>query len=326
MLLAEHLRTQPFTLSMSCTFFGYFAHCGALEALLEAGLTPSKVTGSSAGAVVAGLYASGFGTTEMSTLFTELNFSDIFSFRPRLYWGFPLVGMFQQELERLEARILGSHKPKRLEDCPLPVAISVYDTTDSSCRVLTRGRLATAIAASAAVPVLMHGVFDDDTGHRFIDAGVGGDMLGVQGAHPEETVLAVNLFLRAFVPKLPDHLPKAIVVDLYGVPFVTPGSLHSVGPKAKRAAYHAMKRALNSPVPPEHGKARRIEIRPAGAATGTATAQANKMPADMEYSAWSASSPDDAGMNSENEDECVKGSASKQQQRSGASWLQLMWS
>lgn len=316
MLLAEHLRAQPFTLSMSCTFFGYFAHCGALEALLEEGLKPSKVTGSSAGAVVAGLYASGFGTTEMSTLFTELNFSDIFSFRPRFYSSFPLVGLFQQELERLEARILGEHKPKRLEECRMPVAISVYDTSESRGRVLTRGRLATAIAASAAVPVLMHGVFDDESGHRFVDAGVGGDMLGVQGAHSEETVLAVNLFLRAFVPKLPDHLPKAIVVDLYGVPFVAPGSLHTVGPKAKLAAYQAMKRALNTPVPPDDGKARRIEIRPTA-----------EMSTDMAGS--SASSPESGPHKPAMQSATQQQQQEKEEQcapQRGASWFQLLWS
>lgn len=256
--LREHLATTPFTLSMSCSFFGYFAHCGALRACEEAGLKPRKVTGSSAGAVVAGLYSAGYSVDELEAMFREIGFYDIFTFRPRLYWGFPVVGLFQQNLEALEEKFL-SQKPRRLEDCGMPVALSVYDATQREGKVLTSGRIAVAVAASAAVPVFMHGVVDDD-GHRLLDAGVGGDMLGVDGVGADEDVLAINLFLRAFVPKLPRRLDKAIVVDLYGVPFVTPGSLHTSGPLARDAAYERMRQALNTPLPDDTGGPRRLEI------------------------------------------------------------------
>lgn len=248
MLLAEHLSKQPFTLTMSCTFFGFFAHSGALLALLEEGLYPSKVMGSSAGAVVAGMHAAGYTPDEMFEQFIQLSFSDIFSFCPTVYGGFPYVCFFKQRMEFLEDRILDGDRPKRIEDCKIPLSISVYDATDSKRRVMTRGRLSTAIAASAAVPFLMHGVYDDDDGHRLVDAGVGGDMLGISGADPQDTILCINLFVRAFLPQLPHHLPKAIVVDLFGVPFCAPSSLQTTGPEARLAAYNAMKRALKQPV------------------------------------------------------------------------------
>ena len=123
MRLRDFLAAGDFSLSMSCTFFGYFAHAGALLALEEAGLRPSKVTGSSAGAVVAALYGAGYRPRDMEGLFKEINFGDAFRFRPRLYWGFPVVGLFEQKIDDIEAKVL-AERPKRFEDCEIPVAVT----------------------------------------------------------------------------------------------------------------------------------------------------------------------------------------------------------
>ena len=57
--LAALLRQQPFELIMSSGFFGFYAHAGVIVAIEEAGLVPSLVGGSSAGALVTGLWAAG---------------------------------------------------------------------------------------------------------------------------------------------------------------------------------------------------------------------------------------------------------------------------
>ena len=57
--LRDWLAESPFSLAMSSGFFGFFAHTGMLAALEEAGVLPAEVAGSSAGALVAGLWASG---------------------------------------------------------------------------------------------------------------------------------------------------------------------------------------------------------------------------------------------------------------------------
>mmetsp|Transcript_1458 Transcript_1458/g.2117 ORF Transcript_1458/g.2117 Transcript_1458/m.2117 type:complete len:336 (-) Transcript_1458:695-1702(-) len=248
MKLVDHLRAVNFSLHLSCSFFGYFAHSGALLALEEAGIRPQSVGGSSAGAVVAAMLAVGYSPSEMHALFNEISFSDIFTFRPRLYWGSPGFALFRQNLGEIENRVL-KDKPRRLEDCQMPVALSVQDVTTGKGRVLRSGQIAPAVAASAAVPVLMHAVKNPDDGHLFLDGGLSGDVLGVAGANPDDHILVINLFLRAFIPKTPSHLTKAVIVDLYGVPFVTPNSLHTTGPIAHRKAYEAMKLALNSELP-----------------------------------------------------------------------------
>ncbi|KAJ8603501.1 hypothetical protein CTAYLR_005111 [Chrysophaeum taylorii] len=187
MLVREWLAREQFTLSMSTTFFGYWAHSGALLALTEAGLRPNKVTGSSAGAVVAGLYGAGYDPgDEMAKLFEELKFKDLLEFRPSLYWGFPVVGFYRQRLDALEEKCLGPESPaegrKAIEDCRVPVAVSVYDAGLRKNRVVRSGRLAAAIAASAAVPVMMRGV--PDGGSLLLDGGVGGPRFSAPGTIP----------------------------------------------------------------------------------------------------------------------------------------------
>ena len=110
------------------------------QALHEAGLRPTAVTGASAGAVVAGLYGAGYEPDEMEAVFCELDFGTIFSFRPTVYWGFPVVGLFRQNLGALEALLLVD-RPMRLEDARLPVALSAYDVDEKQLKVLRTGRL-----------------------------------------------------------------------------------------------------------------------------------------------------------------------------------------
>ena len=59
MTLADRLRAEPFELIMSSGFFGFFAHTGVVQALEEVALAPALVGGSSAGALVAGLWGAG---------------------------------------------------------------------------------------------------------------------------------------------------------------------------------------------------------------------------------------------------------------------------
>ena len=48
--LGEWLSAEPFSLALSAGFFGFFAHCGVLQALSARGLVPARLSGASAGA------------------------------------------------------------------------------------------------------------------------------------------------------------------------------------------------------------------------------------------------------------------------------------
>src|SRR3712207_5829594 len=76
MTLRERLREKPFTLALSSGFFGFFAHCGVALAMSEEDLVPEKLTGSSAGAIVAAAWAHGVSPRELSFVLRELKRSD----------------------------------------------------------------------------------------------------------------------------------------------------------------------------------------------------------------------------------------------------------
>src|ERR1700676_4303210 len=56
-------------LCLNSSFLGFFAHAGFLRALLAMGVRPVAVSGASAGALVAGLFAAGVDPEEMLRLF-----------------------------------------------------------------------------------------------------------------------------------------------------------------------------------------------------------------------------------------------------------------
>ena len=74
--LRDWLAESPFSLAMSSGFFGFFAHTGMLAALEEAGVLPAEVAGSSAGALVAGLWASGIDAPALEVELTRLRRED----------------------------------------------------------------------------------------------------------------------------------------------------------------------------------------------------------------------------------------------------------
>ena len=54
-----------------------FAHVGALKAMEELGIRPDIISGTSAGAVIAVLYADGYSPDEILDLFSGLSFNDL---------------------------------------------------------------------------------------------------------------------------------------------------------------------------------------------------------------------------------------------------------
>ncbi|RZA01589.1 MAG: patatin, partial [Proteobacteria bacterium] len=84
--LRDWLGEGPFTLALSSSFFGFYAHCGIAAALFEAGLVPAKVSGASAGALVAGALASGLSPSEMADICFALARQDFWD--PGLGFGY----------------------------------------------------------------------------------------------------------------------------------------------------------------------------------------------------------------------------------------------
>ena len=141
-----------------------FAHIGVIQVLEEAGIKPSLVVGTSAGSLVAALYASGKGGAELQRVAEAMEEAALTD------WTLPIFsrGVFRGEaLARYVNAQLGS---RLIEQLPLPLGILATDLHNGEGVLFQRGDAGVAVRASSAVP----GVFlPVQIGQReFVDGGL----------------------------------------------------------------------------------------------------------------------------------------------------------
>ncbi len=141
-----------------------FAHVGVIQVLEREGLRPDLVAGTSAGSLVAVLYASGMKPAELERAALAMDEATIAD------WTLPLLsrGMLRgQALARYVNQQVGS---KQLQELPLPVGVVATDLQSGDGIVFRRGDVGTAVRASSAVP----GVFQPVaiSGREYVDGGL----------------------------------------------------------------------------------------------------------------------------------------------------------
>jgi NTE family protein len=138
--------TDGFTLALGGGGARGWAHIGVVRALETRGLRPSRIVGTSMGAIVGAGMAAGRTSEEMEAEALRTPVMQLMNRPGRLsfYDARPL-------LERLAAD-LGD---PRIEDLPIPLGITTYDLVTGTSRLITRGRLIDALAVSIAVPFFL---------------------------------------------------------------------------------------------------------------------------------------------------------------------------
>lgn len=144
--------------SFGSSFLGFATHLGFLRGLIAAGHRPACVAGSSAGAIVAGLYAAGLCLDEMEAAFTHPKLRGKFRewrshFRgPCVLFGLPgfpalLKGV---HLKRLLHELVGD---LRIEDCSAArLHIAVTNLRTNRVELRNSGPLVETMLASCALP------------------------------------------------------------------------------------------------------------------------------------------------------------------------------
>lgn len=137
-----------------------FAHIGVLQELERRGVRVDAVAGTSMGAIVGALHATGRSADEIYTLVASLGLRDLVdvSLNAGLLKGDKLKSVLRQYL------------PATFEDLELPLAITTTDMETGEEYVVLEGDLVTAIRASSSFP----GAFEpvDIDGRTLADGGI----------------------------------------------------------------------------------------------------------------------------------------------------------
>lgn len=183
--LREWLAEAPYHLGLSSGFFGFFAHAGVLSVLEQEGLLPESISGSSAGALVGGLWAAGLDSARLV--------SELTSLRREEFWD-PAPGLGLLRGRRFRDRLHALVGSARIERTRVPLAVSAFDVGLRGTVVLDQGDLASALHASCAVPLLFQPVRRE--GRALLDGGIL-DRPGLAGAPSAARVLHHHLASRS---------------------------------------------------------------------------------------------------------------------------------
>jgi NTE family protein len=195
------------------------AHIPMLEVFDELGLKPAIIAGCSMGALVGAAYACGMSARDM-----RVQAEKILSKRmdaARYVFGtrgskigdiFSLQGLLSLHLhgEKLVDLALPDFLPKNIEDTQIPLRIIATDFERMEERVISRGNMVQAVAASIAIPGLIVGPKIDD--HIHVDGGVTNPVPFNHAREGMDIVVAIDVTgkPKALLRKHPSNMELAV--------------------------------------------------------------------------------------------------------------------
>jgi NTE family protein len=139
-----------------------FAHIGVIQVLEEAGIKPDLVVGTSAGSLVAALYAHGKNGAELASVALTLDEGTITD------WAFPGRGMIRGDAL---ARFVREHtKGQTIEQMKLRLGIVATDLDSGAGVLFERGDTGQAVRASSSVPAVFQPVRIGE--REYVDGGL----------------------------------------------------------------------------------------------------------------------------------------------------------
>jgi NTE family protein len=141
-----------------------FAHVGVIAVLEEAGLKPQLVVGTSAGSLVAALYASGKTSAQLQQ--TALNMEEV----AITDWMLPIFGRGMFRGDALARYVNDLVANRTMENMAIPLGIVATDLNSGQAVLFQRGDTGTAVRASSAVPAVFLPV--KINGREYVDGGL----------------------------------------------------------------------------------------------------------------------------------------------------------
>jgi NTE family protein len=139
-----------------------FAHIGVIQVLEEQGIKVDLVAGTSAGSLVAALYAAGMSGNQMQALAEGMDEGAITD------WSFPGRGLIRGEALARYVRVKTGGR--LIEQMKLPLGIVATDLADGKPVLFRSGDTGLAVRASSAVPAVFQPVLIG--GREYVDGGL----------------------------------------------------------------------------------------------------------------------------------------------------------
>ncbi|MCO6025372.1 patatin-like phospholipase family protein [Prevotella cerevisiae] len=194
------------------------AEAGVLKIIEETGMPIDYIAGTSIGSIVGGLYACGYRSADLDTLFCSQNWKTLLADRNRefdgtilkkkdgitYFFGFPISRKKSKSIEGNLGAIRGDSvvafldrlvkRPDSIDfrQLPIPFSCVAVDLTTMTEVVLKSGRLSQAMRASMAIP----GVYTPEQigDYRLIDGGTLNNLpVDVVRAMGADVVIAIDL-------------------------------------------------------------------------------------------------------------------------------------
>lgn len=163
-----------------------FAHVGVIQVLERNGIRPDLLVGTSAGSLVAALYASGMSADELERAALGMDEATLAD------WTLPFGGRGMLRGEALARYVRKAVDGQLLEDLVMPLGVLATDLASGQGVLFRRGDTAQAVRASSSVP----GVFAPVriAGRDYVDGGLVAPVpVGHARAMGAELVLAVDI-------------------------------------------------------------------------------------------------------------------------------------
>ena len=141
-----------------------FAHVGVIQVLEEAGLRPAYLVGTSAGSLVAALYASGKTPADLVRVAQSMQEAEITD------WMLPILNRGALRGEALARYVNTQVGGRTLEQMSIPVGMVATDLGNGDAITFRRGNTGAAVRASSAVPGVFQPVRVAD--REYVDGGL----------------------------------------------------------------------------------------------------------------------------------------------------------
>ncbi|MBL7913818.1 MAG: patatin-like phospholipase family protein [Bacteroidia bacterium] len=159
------------------------AHAGVLQALDELGIKPDRISGTSSGAIIGALYASGMPPKKMLEI---MNKSRIFEMKGI---SFDFKGLLKSDVFRKLLR--NNLSVNTFEELSIPLSVCATDFTNAKSVVFESGDLIEPVTASCTIPMVFSPVVID---HKtMVDGGLLNNLPIEPLLHKCETIIGVHV-------------------------------------------------------------------------------------------------------------------------------------